>query len=86
MRDLLVKLLREDAFADGGPLTEVVDGELAGQRACRGDDEVFEYAARHCCELLTAGGGEVDERRREDLGYWWRDGCCGVARRSSSGR
>lgn len=48
MRDLLVKVLGEDAFADGRPLLEVVDGELAGKRTCGGDDEVFEYATGHC--------------------------------------
>lgn len=53
MRDLLVEFLCEGAFADGGPLAEVVDGELARQRACRGDDEIFEYATRHCCESLV---------------------------------
>lgn len=29
MRDLLVEFLCEGAFANGGPLAEVVDGELA---------------------------------------------------------
>lgn len=75
MRDLLVEFLCEGAFADGGPLAEVVDGELARQRACRGNDEVFEYATRHCCELLVKEKMTLvgEERKRKDIrGRWLR--------------
>lgn len=51
MRDVLVKVLGEDSFPDCSPLSETVDGELAGKRACCGDDEVFEYSTGHCYEL-----------------------------------
>lgn len=73
MRDLLVEFFRESAFADGGPLAEVVDGELARQRACRGDDEVFEYATRHCCELLAKERKMLKgkERKRNNIGGRW---------------
>lgn len=73
MRDLLVEFLCEGAFADGGPLAEVVDGELAGQRTCRGDDEVFEYATRHCCGLLVKEETTLvrEERKRKDVGGRW---------------
>lgn len=51
MCDALVEVLGEDSFPDCGPLSKAVDGELAGKRACCGDDEVFEYSTRHLCEL-----------------------------------
>jgi hypothetical protein len=51
MRDMLVKVLGEDSFADCSPLSEAVDVELAGKRACCGDDEIFEYSTRHRCRL-----------------------------------
>lgn len=67
MRDLLVELLCKGAFADGNPLTQVVDGKLTRQRACCGDDKVFEYAARHCDVLFEGGDGEtrlIGEKRK----------------------
>ncbi len=75
MRHLLVEFLCEGAFADGCPLAEVVDGELARQRTCRGDDEMLEYATRHCCESvgkekMTLVG---EERKKQDIrGRWLR--------------
>lgn len=48
---MLVKVLGEDSFPDCSPLSKAVDGELAGKRACCGDDEVFEYPTRHRCEV-----------------------------------
>lgn len=47
VRDLVVEVFCEDTLAEDGPLAEVFGGELAWERACRGDDEVFEDAARH---------------------------------------